>query len=177
MYSYASKHTLSTILVQENSEGFEFSITFMSYPLKNSELKYSQMEKHAFSIVKVVKHFMFYILNSHFKVLVPNSTFNSILTQQEFGTKRGNWIMKIQEYDMKIKPTKLVHGRGLCQLIADNNPNEEVLEFEEVNSNEFPIMLFFSTTNESYSNITHFITYGECLEHLTWKEKRTIKFN
>lgn len=37
MYSYASEHTLSTILVQLNSEGFESPIAFMSCPLKDHE--------------------------------------------------------------------------------------------------------------------------------------------
>lgn len=57
MYSYAYDHTLSTILVQENSEGIEWPIAFMSCPLKTHELKYSQVKKHAFYFVKVGKHF------------------------------------------------------------------------------------------------------------------------
>lgn len=72
------------------------------------------MEKHAFGVVKVVKHFRFYIPNSHVTALVPDVVVKLIVTQQDFGTKRGNWVAKIQEYDMEIKPTKLVHGKGLC---------------------------------------------------------------
>ncbi|KAH9294495.1 hypothetical protein KI387_040301, partial [Taxus chinensis] len=52
--------------------------------------------------------FRFYILNSHSVVLVPDTTIKSILTQQEFGTTRGNWVAKVQEYDLDIRPTNLV---------------------------------------------------------------------
>lgn len=60
------------------------------------------MEKHAYVVVKAMKHFRFYKLNSHIIALVLDTTVKTILTQQEFGTKRGNWIAKIQEYDMEI---------------------------------------------------------------------------
>lgn len=40
MYCYASEHTLSAVLVQENDEGLEAPIAFMSRPLKNHEQKY-----------------------------------------------------------------------------------------------------------------------------------------
>ncbi|XP_059068490.1 uncharacterized protein LOC131858997 [Cryptomeria japonica] len=112
LYSYVSDHTCSAILMQRNSEVVESPIAFMSYLLKTHELKYLEMEKHAFVMVKAVKHFRFYILNSHVIALVPDVVVKSILTQKEFGTKRGNCVAKIQEYDMEIKPTNLVHGKG-----------------------------------------------------------------
>ncbi|KAH9287715.1 hypothetical protein KI387_031832, partial [Taxus chinensis] len=57
--------TLAAVLTQEDSDKHELPIAFMSYILKNHELKYTMMEKHAFAVVKAVKQFRFYILNSH----------------------------------------------------------------------------------------------------------------
>lgn len=171
MYSYASEHTLSAILMQKNLEGIESPIAFMSCPLKPHEFKYSSIEKNAYVVVKAVKNFHFYILNSHTIVLVPDTSVKSILTQQEFGTKRGNWIAKIQEYDLEIKPTKLVRGRGLCQLMAEGIPEEQELDYSE----DLPKVLFVSTTDEWYSNIAFFLNYGECPQHLSFKEKISIK--
>jgi hypothetical protein len=95
MYSYASKHTLLEILAKENSNGFESPIPFMSCQCKEHELKYYKIEEKKFSMVKAVNNFRFYILNSHVKALVLESIVNSILTHQEFCTKRGNWIANI----------------------------------------------------------------------------------
>jgi len=36
----------------------------------------------------------------------------AILVQGDNDGKRGKWIEKIQEYDMDIKPTKLIKGHG-----------------------------------------------------------------
>ncbi|KAH9326497.1 hypothetical protein KI387_006675, partial [Taxus chinensis] len=91
---YASEHTVSAILMQKNSEDVESPIAFMSSPLKPHKIKMTQLEKHAFAVVKAVKNFKYYILNSHTVVLVPDTAVKSILTQQELGSLRGNWIAK-----------------------------------------------------------------------------------
>lgn len=170
IYCYAIESTLAVVLTQENAEGHELPIEFMSYILKSHKMKYTMMEKHAFSLVKVVKQFCFYILNSHSIVLVPDTTIKSILTQQEFGTKRGNWVAKVQEYHLDIKPTKLVQGNGLCELISKGA--DAKLSKEEV---DIPIVLFLISNDEWYAVIAKFITYGEFPSHLSAKDKRAIK--
>lgn len=78
------------------------------------------MEKQAYAVVKVVKQFRYYILHSHAIVYVPHSTVKSILTQQDIGmNNRASWVSKIQEFNLDIKPTKLVRGQGLCKLIVE----------------------------------------------------------
>ncbi|XP_057838834.1 uncharacterized protein LOC131048779 [Cryptomeria japonica] len=73
IYCNASEHTMSSILLQKNELGEEVPIVFMSIPLKKHELNYSLNEKRAFAVVKFVKHFRYYILDSHSVVFVPNS--------------------------------------------------------------------------------------------------------
>jgi hypothetical protein len=33
--------------------------------------------------------------------------------------RRGNWTVIVQEFDIEIKPAKLVKGKGLCKLAAE----------------------------------------------------------
>lgn len=69
------------------------------------------MEKQAFSLVKVIKYFRVYILYSHVIAYVPNAVVKKdILTQVGVDGKRGKWIATILEYDIEIKPTKLIKG-------------------------------------------------------------------
>ena len=44
-----------------------------------------------------------------------------MLVQSDVEGKRGKWIAKIQEYDLDIKPTKLVKGQGLEKLLTESN--------------------------------------------------------
>ena len=78
------------------------------------------MEKQAYALVKALKDFRVYILHSHIIAYVPNIVVKDILSQDPDG-KRGKWIAAILEYDLEIKPTKLIKGQGLAQLMAESN--------------------------------------------------------
>ena len=55
-----------------------------------------------------------------------------MLTQQDVGcNSQGSWIAKTQEYDIEIKPTKLVRGNALCREIVENKRIEELEESKE----------------------------------------------
>ena len=71
-------------------------------------------------MVKALKDFTLYILHSHIIAYVPNIVVKDILSQDPDG-KRGKWIVVILEYDLEIKPTKLIKGQVLAQLKAQSN--------------------------------------------------------
>ena len=73
------------------------------------------------ALVKAVEHFQTYILNSHFIAYVPLSPVKRFLNQQLREGKWANWMEKIQEYDIEIKPLKVVKGQGLCNLIVNSD--------------------------------------------------------
>ena len=89
------------------------------------------MEKQAFALVKALKDFRVYILHSHTIAFVPNLVVKDILTQDPDG-KRGKWFAIILEYDLEIKPTKLIKGQGLARLMAESN--FEVLDINMINA-------------------------------------------
>jgi hypothetical protein len=78
--------------------------------LRDAPLKYDIMEKKAYSLVEALKEFRVYILHSHTTAYVPNSSVKEILTQPDSKGKRGEWISFLLEYDLEIKPTKLIKG-------------------------------------------------------------------
>ena len=43
------------------------------------------------------------------------------MSQQDCLGIRGKWVSKIQEYDLEIKPTKLIKGQGLEKMLTQVN--------------------------------------------------------
>ena len=74
----------------------------------DSTLKYDIMEKQAYACVKALKEFKVYILHSHSIIFVPSASIKDILTQEEPDGRRAKWIATLLEYDIEIRPTKLV---------------------------------------------------------------------
>ena len=79
-FSFASEDTLAIVLLQKNKDGLEQPIAFFSKNLRDSELKYSILEKQAYSLVKALKFFRIYVLHSKVISYVPNATIKDVLT-------------------------------------------------------------------------------------------------
>eukprot|EP00253_Pinus_taeda_P009819 PITA_09819 len=121
IFSFASEHTIAVVLLQKDDQGNENTIAFSSRALRDAPLKYQIMEKQAYALVKAIKDFRVYILYSHVITYVPNSVVKDILTQKGLEGEIGKWITSILEYDIEIKPTKLIKGQGLAKLMSEIN--------------------------------------------------------
>jgi hypothetical protein len=69
-------------------------------------------------MVKALKAFRTYVLHSKIISYVPINAIKYILVQPNSDGRRGRWLAKIQEFDLEVKPTKLVKGQGLERLLA-----------------------------------------------------------
>ena len=60
------------------------------------------------------------------------------MIQKEPGDQRGNCLTTLQEYDLEIKPAKLVNGQQLCKLMVE--AQDPQMEQEEGWKNEVDLM-------------------------------------
>jgi hypothetical protein len=143
----------------------------MSKTLHNYELNYSPIEKQAPSVVKANAHFITHILSNHVISHLPHSPVKMILNQQLIEGRWDNWLAKIQEYDIEIKPLKAIRGQGLCKFVT---------RIEVVNTSfvdEFNIVIKEKSL-EKYEWYTHIIFYWKScqfLPEMSSKERRTLK--
>jgi ribonuclease HI len=131
IFSFASFDTVAAVLLQKNDQGQEQPIAFFSKALRDAELRYEIMEKQAYALVKALKAFRVYVLHSKIVAYVPSTSVKDILIQSDIDGKRSKWIAKILEFDLEIKPTKLIKGQGLAKLMAESN--YEALEINLIN--------------------------------------------
>jgi hypothetical protein len=181
IFSFASQDTLAAALLQRNSEGFEQPISFFSRALRDAELKYDIMEKQDFSLVKALKYFRVYVLHSKIIAYVPSSAIKDILTQSDNDGKRSKWIAKLLEYDMEIKPTKLVKGKGLAKLLVDSNCRALGVDYICNNSGNLHPQTNSSQVNENivesewYKDILYFLQNFQAPPGMDKSKVRSLK--
>jgi hypothetical protein len=61
-------------------------------------------------------------------------TVKEILIQPDIDGKKRKWITKILEFDLEIKPTRLVKGQGLAKLSAESNCEALGVNFMNIDS-------------------------------------------
>jgi hypothetical protein len=84
-------------------------------------MRYDIMEKKAYALVKSLKAFRVYVIHSNIVAYVPSASLKEILIHPHIDGKRSKWISKIMEFDLEMKPIKLVKGKCLARLLAESN--------------------------------------------------------
>eukprot|EP00253_Pinus_taeda_P033421 PITA_33421 len=121
IFSFSSEDTLAVVLLQADEEGSEHPMAFFSKTLRDAELRYDIIEKQAYALIKPLKAFRVYILHSKIITYVPSAAIKDVLTQPDADGRRAKWIAKLIEFNIELKPTKLVRGQGLAKLLAEEN--------------------------------------------------------
>lgn len=129
LYAYGGLDIISTILTQQQSDGFEQTMDFFSQGLEEYEQRYSFVEKHVLAVVRSLKKFRHLISNNKIHLMVAHPSVKEFLLGKDVNEKRAGWITKVMEYDVDIKITNLVRGRGLNEQLANSSENE--IEKEE----------------------------------------------
>jgi hypothetical protein len=171
IFSFSSKDTIAGVLLQKNDQGDEQPIAFMSKNLRDSELNYTIMEKQAYALVKSLKHFRTYVGYNKIKAFVPYPAVKDVLSQQDCLGSRGKWVSQIQEYDLEIKPTKIIKGQGMEKMMTESNQEAiEVGQKEQVN-----IVVSEIENNEWYSDIIYYLKNLTCPDHLVEHKRRSLR--
>src|SRR5713226_4837342 len=89
---------------------------------------------------------------------------------------RGKWVSKIQEYDLEIKPTKLIKGQGLAKMLTQGN--EKALGMICQNNNpEQSVSDELQRLEQQlwYSDIIFFLHNLTCPDHLLGHKRRALR--
>jgi hypothetical protein len=84
------------------------------------------------------------------------------------GERRGNWMEVVHEFDLDIKPAKLVKGQGLCKLAAKSQDRiNEDLGWENELALWCSEAVYIPPGQESwYGKPIYLLHHGTCPENL-----------
>lgn len=129
LFSFASKDTIAVVLLQQDEAGHEHPVAFFNKNLRGAKQRHDIIEKQAYALIKSLKAFRVYILHSKIVAYVPSAAIKDVLTQPDANGKREKWIAKMIEFNIELKPTKLVRGQGLAKLLAEENCRSLDIDF------------------------------------------------
>ena len=98
----------------------------------------------------------------------------SLFVQNELGERRGNWVIALQEYDLKFNPASIVKGKGLCKLMTVSKNNEESDWEDEVELHLMDVCPLFTTLESWYRDLVHYLQVGLLPKHWNSKQRRVL---
>ena len=188
IFSFTCNDTLAAVLLQADEEGSEHPVAFFSKNLRDVELRYDIIKKQAYALIKSLKAFRVYILHSKIIGYVPSVAIKDVLTQPDVDGRRAKWIAKLIEFNIELKPTKLVKGQGLTRLLAEENcktldinlmcsisESGQTKEEEAAGPERNQILAENLASCNWYSAIVKFLLKLEIPPGLTQSQVRTVK--
>jgi len=131
LYILASDSTIGSMPAQEDENGFERAIYYLSRVLNDAETRYSPVEKLClcmyFSCSKLkqyIKPVVVYVY-SHFDVI------KHMLSKTILHSRVGKWALALSEFSLTYQPLKAVKGQIVAEFIVDHSLVEATQSYVE----------------------------------------------
>ena len=103
LYTDACDYAIGGILCQEDDNGIERPIQYISAQLTSTQRRWSTSEKECFAVVYCLDKLRCYLLGSKFTVYVDHKPLLNLFTQQMKNTKIQRWGILFEEFGARIK--------------------------------------------------------------------------
>jgi hypothetical protein len=119
MYIAAEEWVIGAVLQQEE-DGKEFSMAYMSRRLLDAKTRYAFVEKLCLSLYYACSKFRHYILSSSCIVACQYDVIKHILLKPILSGRTGKWAYALVEYDLAHEPLQSMKGQVVADFIVDH---------------------------------------------------------
>ncbi|XP_020082158.1 uncharacterized protein LOC109705785 [Ananas comosus] len=142
LYTAALDGSLGALLAQNNEEGKEQALYYLSRMLVGAENSYSPIEKHCLALIFAVKKLRHYMLEHKIYLVSRVDPLKFLMTRPVLIDRLAKWTFILLEFDITCKPQKAVKGQVLADFLAAHPvpdgsplvyelPDEDVLLIED----------------------------------------------
>lgn len=145
LYAFGSMNLIFAMLVQKNNDGLEQLIAFFSQGLADYQKKYKPL-----------------ISNNKIHFMVAHPSVKEFPLSKDLDEKRVGWIIRVMEFDVDIKTTKLIRAKGLCEQLASSPENKQKSESKTILVNDNGFHNAVPRLHASWvQDMTHFLQTDE----------------
>lgn len=138
LYIAACEHALGALLAQENEQGKENALYYLSRRFINAEYNYSPIEKVCLAFVFAAQKLRHYFLAHQFRLISKADPLKFLMTRPMLSGSLAKWSLLLYEFDITYIPQNAFKGQALAdflaahpvpgdQEISDDLPSEEVM--------------------------------------------------
>jgi hypothetical protein len=137
LYTATMPTSLGALLAQNNDDGKEMSLYYLSRTLLGAECNYPNIEKICLSLVFAEQKLQHYMLEHTVHLVSRADPLRYILSKMSLSRRMAKWAMFLSQFDIVFIPQKAMKGQALANFLAahpipedfpidDDLPDEEV---------------------------------------------------
>ena len=109
----ASDVAIGGVLVQQDDDGRDRPVAFVSRGLTGAESRYGTTERELLAVLWAIDRFRVYIQDAKFRVVTDHANLQWLFRQRRSG-RIGRWVLRLMEYDFDV-----VHKAGHKHVVPD----------------------------------------------------------
>ncbi|KAG9459081.1 hypothetical protein H6P81_003589 [Aristolochia fimbriata] len=141
LYIAAQEKSLGALLAQNDDQGKERPLYYLSRTMVGAELNYSPIEKTCLALIFAIQKLRHYLLAHSTNLISRADPLKIIMSRPMLSGRLAKWALLLSEFEINFIPQKAIKGQGLANFLADhpipaewevseNLPNEEVFYIE-----------------------------------------------
>nr|XP_027067484.1 uncharacterized protein LOC113693104 [Coffea arabica] len=148
LYISAQERSVGALLAQENNEGKENALYYLSRMMTSNELNYASIEKLCLTLIFVIQKLKHYFHAHTIRLISKSNPIKYVMAKPVLSDRLARWYLQFQQFEIIYVPAKVVKGQILADFLADHPlPAEweltDELPDEEVFMVELPWSMYF----------------------------------
>ena len=112
LYIVAHERSLGALLAQENEEGKEQALYYLSRTLIGVELNYTPVEKICLALLYAIKKLRHYFESYTIKLISRVDPVKFVITRHVLSGRLARWSILFNQYEITYTPQKAVKGQA-----------------------------------------------------------------
>ena len=124
LYIAAADLSIGGLLAQDDENGVEHAVYYLSRVLTDCETRYSPMEKLCLALYFAGCKLRHYMLAFTTVVIAQSDLVKYMLSRPILRGRIGKWILAMSEFSLQYVPQKAVKGQAIADFLAHHPPSE-----------------------------------------------------
>ncbi|XP_055824935.1 uncharacterized protein LOC129893428 [Solanum dulcamara] len=140
LYIAAQERSVGALLAQENSEGKENSLYYLSRMMISNELNYLPIKKLCLALVFSIQKMKHYFQAHIVRLVSRENPIKFVISKPVLSDRLSRWYLQFQKFEIVYIPQKTVKGQRLVDFLADHPiPDDWELTDERFDENAMVI--------------------------------------
>ncbi|XP_024190360.1 uncharacterized protein LOC112194342 [Rosa chinensis] len=118
LYISAAEASIGSLLAQDDEEGIEHAIFYLSRTLTDCETKYTPMEKQCLTLYFSACKLRHYMLSFTTCIIAQTDLVKYMLSRPILRGRIGKWVLALSEFSLQYVPQKAVKGQAIADFLA-----------------------------------------------------------
>ncbi|KAM5554611.1 hypothetical protein ABKV19_022821, partial [Rosa sericea] len=118
LYILAAEASIGSLLAQDDEEGVEHAIFYLSRTLTDCETRYTPMEKLCLTLYFPACKLRHYMLSFTTCIIAQTDLIKYMLSRPILRGRIGKWVLALSEFSLQYVPQKAVKGQAIADFLA-----------------------------------------------------------